>query len=144
MPHARSAFAWLLLPVVILGFAALWTLAALYSGRQCSFMAVVGAVDVLWVLSMAGHAGTLARTLGATVATALTVLLANWAIIAINVGAPLGLGPLDAMDKLGSHHAWTLARLANGGGDAVWIALALAVAIVGPTLSARRRALSAR
>ncbi|TZF89583.1 hypothetical protein [Cognatilysobacter lacus] len=144
MPQARPAFAWLLLPVVILGFAALWALAALYSGRQCSFMAVVGAVDVLWVLSLAPASRVGPRALLATVATAVLVLLANWAIIAVNVGAPLGLGPIDAMDKLGPHHALTLARLANTGIDAVWIALALAVAIGGPALSARRRALSTR
>jgi hypothetical protein len=144
MLRARPALAWLLLPVVVSGFAALWTLAALYSGHQSSFMAVVGAVDVLWVLSLAPALRTVMRAAVAAVATVLLVLLANWAIIAINVGAPLGLAPLDAMGKLGLHHALTLARLANGWVDAVWIALALAAAIGGPVFSARRRAPSAR
>ena len=54
MPPARSAWLpWLLLPLVVFGFAALWVLASLYSTRQCSFMAVVGAIDVLWVLGLA-------------------------------------------------------------------------------------------
>lgn len=144
MPLARPALAWLLLPVVVAGFAAIWTLAALYSGYQCSFMAVVGAVDVLWVLSLAPALRTTPRAIVATLATVLLVLLANWAIIAINVGAPLGVAPIEAMAKLGMHHALTLAGIANGWVDLVWVLLALGAAIGGPLISARRRALSAR
>ena len=144
MPLARPALAWLLLPVVIAGFAAIWTLAALYSGHQCSFMAVVGAVDVLWVLSLAPALRTARRAVVSAVATLLLVMLANWAIIAINVGSPLGVAPIDAMAKLGLHHALTLAGIANGWVDAVWVLLALGAAIGGPMISARRRALSAR
>ncbi|WP_133479006.1 hypothetical protein [Cognatilysobacter segetis] len=144
MPPARPALAWLLLPVVVAGFAAIWTLAALYSGHQCSFMAVVGAVDVLWVLSLAPALRTGPRAAVATVSTLVLVLLANWAIIAINVGAPLGTAPLESMAKLGPHHALTLAGLANSWVDAIWIALAVGAAIGGPVISARRRVLSAR
>jgi hypothetical protein len=144
MPLARPALAWFLLPVVVAGFTAIWTLAALYSGHQCSFMAVVGAVDVLWVLSLAPSLSTPTRALVATAATLALVLLANWGIIAINVGAPLGIAPIEAMAKLGVHHATTLAGIANDWVDAVWILLALGAAIGGPVISARRRALSAR
>jgi len=144
MPQPRSALAWLLLPVVVLGFAALWTLAALYSGRQCSFMAVVGAVDVLWVLSFAPALRTWPRAGVAIASTAALVLLANWSIIAINLGAALGSHPLEALAKLGPHHALTLARLANNWVDAVWIALAMGAALGGPLVSARRRAPSTR
>ena len=143
MPAARSTLAWLLLPLVIPGFAALWTLAALYSGRQCSFMAVVGAVDMLWVLSLLPALGTGMRAVLASLGTLVQVLLANWAIIAINVGAPLGTDAIESMAKLGIHHALTLARLANDWVDGTWIALALGAAIGGPLISARRRALSA-
>ena len=144
MSETRSTLAWLLLPLVILGFAALWTLAALYSGRQCSFMAVVGAVDVLWVLGLAPRLPAMARSVVATLSTAVLVLLANWSIIGIQVGAPLGNGPLESMGKLGMHHAWTMAGLANDWRDTVWIALALAVAAGWPLFSARRPAPSAR
>ena len=78
MPTTRPALAWLLLPLVVAGFAALWTLAALYSGRQCSFMAVVGAIDVLWVLGLAPRMGAAARATLATLSTAALVVLANW------------------------------------------------------------------
>ena len=148
MPDAaRNAPAWsvwLLLPLVVAGFAALWTLAALYAERQCSFMAVVGAVDVLWVIGLATRLRPLARSAVALVATAVLVLLANWSIIAVHVGVPLGSGPLDAMRRLGMHHAMTMAGLANDWRDGVWIVFALAVAGGWPLFNARRRALSAR
>lgn len=148
MPPSRAFppawLAWPLLPLVVLGFAALWALASLYSDRQCSFMAVVGAVDVLWVLGLAPTLAPAVRATVAGTATLALVALANWSIAAIQVGAPLGNGPIDAIAKLGAHHAWTLARLANGWSDAGWIALALAVAIGWPWLSAPRPAPSAR
>ncbi|MGY3263970.1 MULTISPECIES: hypothetical protein [unclassified Lysobacter] len=140
MPLPRSAWlAWFLLPLVVFGFAALWTLAALYSSRQCSFMAVVGAVDVLWVLGLAPTLRPGMRAVAATLATVVMVALANWAIIAINVGVPLGSGTIEALGKLGVHHAQTLAGLANDWRDAVWVVLALAVACAWPAISARRR-----
>ncbi|GAB6196739.1 hypothetical protein [Lysobacter xanthus] len=144
-PSSRPWLAWLLLPLVVAGFAALWTLAALYSERQCSFLAVVGAVDVLWVLGLARRLRPGPRAAVATVSTLVLAALANWAIIAIHVGVPLGNGPAEAMGKLGAHHAWTLAGIANDWRDGVWLAIALAVAAFGPFVSdRRRRAISAR
>ncbi|WP_133501176.1 hypothetical protein [Cognatilysobacter terrigena] len=140
MPSTRSAWlAGFLLPLVIFGFAALWTLAALYSERQCSFMAIVGAVDVLWVLGLAPSLRPGLRAVVALASTTVLVALANWSIIAINVGVPLGSGTIEALGKLGPHHAWTLAGLANDWRDAVWVVLALAVAGGWPLVSARRR-----
>jgi hypothetical protein len=143
MPETRSALAWILLPLVVFGFAALWTLAALYSGRQCSFMAVVGAVDVLWVLGLAPRLPTAARAALAVVGTLVLIVLANWSIIGIHVGAPLGNGPVASLGKLGIHHAWTMAGLANDWRDTVWVLLALALAAGWPLFSARRPAPSA-
>lgn len=140
MLATRPALAWLLLPLVVAGFAALWALAALYSGRQCSFMAVVGAVDVLWVLGLAPRLPVTTRALVATFATAVLAVLANWSIIGIHLGAPLGNGPVESMGKLGFHHAWTMAGLANDWRDGVWLATALAVAAGWPFFSARRPA----
>lgn len=143
MPATRPALTWLLLPLVVAGFAALWALAALYSGRQCSFMAVVGAVDVLWVLGLSPRLRVATRALIATLSTVLLALLANWSIIGIHLGAPLGNGPVESMGKLGFHHAWTMAGLANDWRDGVWVVVALAVAGGWPFFSARRRAPSA-
>ena len=141
MPHPRSA-PWLaaaLLPVVVTGFAAVWTLASLYAGRQCSFLAVVGAIDVLWVLGLAPALRPDSRAAIALLGTAATVALANWSIAAVQVGAPVGIGPLESLGRLGPRHAWTMIDLANDWRDAVWIALALAVAGGWPWFSARRR-----
>ena len=134
----------LLLPVVTFGFAAVWTLVALYSGRQCSWMAVIGALDVLWLLTLAPRLAVRRRAVLATLATGVLIAAANWFITAANVGAQAGAGPLDSIGKLGPHYAVTLAGLANRGHDAAWLVLALAVAAVAPWFSARRRASSAR
>lgn len=132
--------AWLLLPVVTFGFAAVWTLVALYSGHQSSWMSVIGAIDVLWLLTLAPRLTPAQRALAATLATFVLIVSANWSIIAINVGAQTGAEPLDSMGKLGMHYAMTLSGLANQWQDAVWLALALCVAAGAPWLSARRRA----
>ncbi|AXK72579.1 hypothetical protein DWG18_10035 [Lysobacter sp. TY2-98] len=140
MPSTRSA--WLvcfLLPLVIAGFAALWVLASLYSERQCSFMAIVGAVDVLWVLGLAPALRPGVRAVTALLSTTALIVLANWSIIAINIGVPLGSGTIEALGKLGAHHAWTVAGIANDWRDAVWVVLALCVAGGWPLVSARRR-----
>ncbi|GAB1597125.1 hypothetical protein [Lysobacter claricitrinus] len=140
MPPTRSVWLpWLLLPLVVFGFAALWVLASLYSGRQCSFMAVVGAIDVLWVLGLAPSLRPGLRAVAATLSTVALIAIANWAIIAINVGVPLGSGTIEALGKLGVHHAQTLAGIANDWRDAVWVVIALAIAGGWPAISARRR-----
>lgn len=135
---------WFLLPLVVLGFSALWVLAALYSGRQCSFMAVVGAIDVLWVLGLASRLAPARRAMVAAAATTLIIALSNWTLIATHVGGSVGLAPWDSFTRLGFDHALTLAQLANRWQDAVWLLAALAVALGGPFLSARLRAPSAR
>lgn len=140
----RPLLAWLLLPVVTFGFAAVWTLVALYTQHQCSWMAVIGAIDVLWLLSLAPRLSPARRALVATFATVVLILAANWSIIATNVGVQAGAEPLDSMGKLGLHYAATLAGLANRGRDAAWIALALGLSAAAPWLSARRRASSTR
>lgn len=146
MPSSRPRapwLSWLLLAVVVPGFAALWLLLALYLGRQSSWMAVVGAVDVLWVLAL-GRTRTAPRALLAVAATLAIAALANWGIAAAHIGSELGLPPWESMRRIGPDFTRTLALLANRWQDAVWIALALAVAAGWPALSARRPAPSAR
>lgn len=119
---------WLLLLLGACGFAAIWVIVGLYSDAQNSWMAVLGALDVAWMLRL-GHwpPGPRRAALGVA-ATAATVLLANWGIISGQLGAALGLDPWNSALRLGLHHAWTLAQLANGVGDALWLGLALAAA----------------
>lgn len=129
MPRAPW-LSWSLLMLGTAGFAALWVLAALYTHRQLSWMAVVGAVDVAWLLRLGRWPAGTGRALAGLAATSAVVVLANWWIIAAHLSGMLGLSPWDTATRLGWNHAWTLTQLANGAGDLAWIAAALIVAAV--------------
>lgn len=126
----RSWLSWLLPLLGITGFAALWVIAALYADRQLSWMAVIGALDIAWLLRLGHWPRGRSRALVALAGTAVIAGLANWWIIASNVAGALGLSVWDAAVRLGWNHAWTLAQIANGPLDLVWIAAALVVAVV--------------
>lgn len=129
-PARVTWMSWLLLAVAVGGFAALWVLLGSYTGRQHSWMAVVAALDVAWVLRLGGwRPGAMRLLLGMT-GTALAVVLANWWLIAAHLGAMLGLQPWQSAVRLGRDLAWTMAGLANGAADLAWMALALVVAAV--------------
>ncbi|MBW3549443.1 MAG: hypothetical protein KY442_01095 [Proteobacteria bacterium] len=119
---------WLLLLLSVAGFAAIWVLVSLYSDGQQSWMAVLGALDVAWMLRLGGWRPGGIRAVLALIGTGLIVVLANWGITASHLGAALGLQPWESALKLGSQHAWTLAQLANGPADVAWIVLALVLA----------------
>lgn len=119
---------WALLLLGTCGFAAVWVMLGLYTNVQNSWMAVLGALDIAWMLRL-GHwpSGPRRAALGVT-ATAAMLLLANWGITSGQLGSMLGLQAWDSALRLGLHHAWTLAQLANGPGDALWLGAALVVA----------------
>jgi len=120
--------AWLLLVLGTLGFAAVWVLAAVSTGRQLSWLALLGALDVTWMMRLGRWPAGLQRTAVAVGATALIATLANWWIIASHLGTVLGFTPWESARRLGYHHAWTLSQVANGIADLVFIALALLLA----------------
>lgn len=121
---------WLLLALGVAGFAAVWVLVALSSGRPGSWMAVLGALDIIIVLRLGGWRPGGSRVLAAASATALIAVIANWWIIAAQLGAMLGLTPWASAARLGFHHAWTLAGLANGPLDLLWVGVAMVLAAV--------------
>ncbi|HEY0661230.1 MAG TPA: hypothetical protein VGD21_07925 [Lysobacter sp.] len=121
---------WLLLLLGIGGFAAIWVVLAWSNDTQCSWMALLGALDIAWMLRLGGWPSGPRRALLGIAATAVIVLLANWWIIAVQLGAVLGFEPWDSATRLGVHHAWTLAQLANGPLDLVWIAAGLVLAVI--------------
>jgi hypothetical protein len=125
---AAPWLAWALLAFGTCGFAAAWITLGFFNGSQNSWMAVIGALDIAWVLRLGGWPRGLRRAAIAVTATAAIVALANWGLIASQLGLMFGLAPWDSALKLGIHHAWTLAQLANGGGDLAWFGLALLVA----------------
>lgn len=112
------------------GFAAAWILLAFARDRQCSWMAILAAIDAVLLLRIARMpSGTLRMVLSVT-ATASTIALANWGIAAAQIGRSLGLLPWESMVKLGPSYAWTLVNLANPPIDLLWLAASLVVAAV--------------
>lgn len=130
----RSGLAWVFRVVCLLGacagFAAIWVILASATERQHSWMALLGALDVVWVMRLVGWPAGPRRGWVAMVATALIAAAANWWIIALQLGYPMGFSPLESALRLGPHHAWTLAQLANGPLDALLIVAALVLAAI--------------
>jgi hypothetical protein len=112
------------------GFAALWVVLAWANGSQFGWMAVLGALDVAWILRLSGWPSGGRRALVGVVATAGIVVLANWWIIAVHLGEVMGFDPLASALRLGLQHAWTLAKLANGTFELVMILVALVLAAI--------------
>jgi len=132
------------LPLLLLGtfgVAAAWVLAAVALSSQCSWMALLAAADAVVLLQLGGMPPGWRRAGWASAATVATAVLANWGIIATQLGMMIGLSPLDSAMRLGAQLAWTLAQLANGPADVAWVATGiLLAAALGRGLSGRRRA----
>jgi hypothetical protein len=128
----NSAAAWLLPTVALLAGVlaadAIWVALAVAANRPCSWMAVVAAVDVALLLRLTGApAGPLRQCLAA-LATALAVALAQWLIVATQLGIALGLHPLDSALRLGPALAAQLLKLSLGQMDLAWMLVSLPVA----------------
>lgn len=130
---ARPSIAgWLLvcavLAIGVLGVASLWTGLAVFTGRHSGWMALVGAADAALLLRLLRAPRSRAGAIAALIAAALTVLTANFFIVATQYGLAFGLAPLDSTLKLGIDTAWTAARLSNGSIDIGCALLALPLA----------------
>ncbi|MGO1002125.1 hypothetical protein [Lysobacter sp. CA196] len=125
-----TPFSWLLLLLGTFGFAAFWVLFSVAYDHQFSWMAVFGALDIAWMLRLGGWRPGPRRAALGLAATAVIVVVANWGIASSQVGAMLGLDPLEAATKLGPNFAWTLIQLANTGTDLAWLAAAAVVAVL--------------
>lgn len=112
------------------GFAAIWVILAWSQGSQCGWMALLGALDVVWILRLSGWPPGGSRRLASVAGTALIVVLANWWIIAVHMGEMMGFDPLDSAMRLGLQHAWLLAKLANSAFDLAMIGVALVLAAI--------------
>ncbi len=123
-------FAPALLAVGSSGFAAAWVLLAFARDRQCSWMAILAALDAVFLLRMAKMPRGWPRAALAVGATALTIALANWGIAAAQIGRAMGLLPWESLTRLGPFYAWTLANLANPPLDLFWLAASLVLAAV--------------
>jgi len=117
-----------LLVVGSCGFAAAWVLLAFARDRQCSWMAVLAAIDAVLLLRLARVPAGPWRAAAAVLATVASIALANWGIAAAQIGRVMGLLPWESLAKLGPSYAWTLATLANQPADLAWLAVALLLA----------------
>lgn len=127
---ARTAH-WLWPPLLLLGCVTAviaWMLVTLATGRQSGWMALLGALEIAWMLRL----GTLQpgrwRIAAATLATLTVIVAANWGIASAQIGASLGLDPWASSLKMGAGLAWTLLSMANGGFDWLCYVIALIVA----------------
>lgn len=123
-----TLLSFMLLALGVAGFAAAWVMVALSTGRLHSWMALLGALDVVIVLRLGGWPSGRGRALLAALATLVIAATANWWIIAAHLGAMLGMPPWSSALKLGLHHAWTLAGVANGPTDLILVSIAVVAA----------------
>ena len=134
MPTTRlPALPWLAPALLVLGstgFAAAWVLLAWSRDRQCSWMAVLAALDAAVLLRLSRMRPGWPRALLATLATAATIALANWGIAAAQMGKPMGLPPWQALGRIGPEFAWLLAGMVNQPVDLAWLLAALVFALV--------------
>ena len=93
---ANPWLAFSLLLVGSAGFAAAWVLLAWMRDRQCSWMAVLAAIDAVLLLRLAHARPGWSRGAAAVLATAASIGLANWGIVAAQMGRPIG-GLLPAL-----------------------------------------------
>ena len=128
LPQRTTWLSWLMLLLGVAGFAAVWVIVGLYRDAQSSWMAILGALDVAMLVRLGRWSPGPRRAGLAVLATAAMIVVANWGITSGQLGAVLGLLPWDSALRLGMNHAWTLAQLANGVGDALWLGFALLVA----------------
>ena len=129
-PRRRGRLAFLLLPLGVAGFAAAWILLAAATGRQSSWMALLAALDAAFLLRIGGLPPGPRRAAWAVSATAATIVLANWGIVAAGIGRLVGLGPVESALKLGTGLAWTVVQLVNGPLDVALLLLSLGVAAI--------------
>lgn len=145
IPHAATPrrFALPLLALGAAGFAAAWMLLALVADGQCAWLAPVAALDMVLLLRIAHWPAGRSRAGWALLATAATIAMANYGIVAGQVGQGFGMRPWESALRLGPNYAWLLAGLANNRLDLGFYAIGLVTA-AWAGLSGRRPAPSVR
>jgi hypothetical protein len=138
-----KAAAWLLpiaaLAAGILGTDAVWVAVAVTSGRPCSWIAPIAALDLVLLLRLTAAPAGAARVLAAVAATALAVALAQWLIVATQMGITLGLQPVESALRLGPVLAWQFWELSLDRADLAWMLASLPLAALLAQRSRRER-----
>ncbi len=129
-PPSTPLLALSLLLVGSLGVAAAWVLLVMSLNDQSSWMAVVAAFDAALLLRLGRMRPGAVRAIAGLVGTALAIALANWGIVAGQLGKVVGLLPWESIVRLGPSHAWTLISAANPIQQVAWLVSALVIAAV--------------
>jgi hypothetical protein len=112
------------------GIAAAWILFSFASGQQSSWIAVIAALDAAFLLRLGRMPGSWIRSLCGVIGTALAIAMANWGIVAAQLGKEMGLLPWESIFRLGPHFTWTLTILVNDRVDLAWWGAALVVGAI--------------
>ncbi len=104
-----------------------WLLIALFTGRPVGWMAVLTALEVVFMLRLGTLGPGKLRIALVVLGTLLVAAIANWAIASAWMGGSMGLNPWDASLRMGPHLAWTLITLANGVVEWLWLAVGITV-----------------
>ena len=119
----------LLLPLLgCLGFAAAWVLLARLLQTQASWLALLAALDVAWMMHLGRVRPGATRVTLAVLSTVAIIAMANWGIAATEIGRSMGLLPWDSAMRLGPAYAWQLMQLANSHADLAWYAVGVVLA----------------
>ncbi len=128
-----SIVAWLLptlaLLAGILGVSAVWVAAATISGRSCSWLGLLAAIDMALLLKLTNAPAGRGRMIAAVTATAASVALSQWLVVSTQLGISLGMPPIASSLRLGPALAWQLSRLALDSTD--WILLLASLPLAG-------------
>mgnify|MGYP001761422436 CR=1 FL=1 len=127
---AFRAFDLVVLAVGCVGFAAIWVLLAGGFGRPLHAMAVVAALDAALLLRLVRMRPGLSRALAGVLVTATIIVLAQWGVIAGQVGSMFGLLPWESALRLGPSLAWVIAGLALDAVALAWFGASLVIAAV--------------
>ena len=132
-PDARPPLPWFALVLTLLGccgLSAAWVAIALVTGSQCTWMALLAALDAAWLLRLGGASPGVARMLAGVLATIAAIALAHWGIVAAHLSGMVGMGLLDSALRLGPSLAWTLSTIANHPVDLVLLGAGVVLAAV--------------
>ena len=124
------AFDFVVLAVGCAGFAAIWVLLASGLGRPLHALAVVAALDAALLLRLVRMRPGWGRAAAGTLITATIIVLAQWGVIAGQVGAMFGLLPWESALRLGPSLAWAIARIGLDVVALAWFGAGLVIAAV--------------
>ena len=126
--HGPTALAVLALATGVLGIGAAWTWFNAYSGALNGWVALLAAADAALLLRLAGMARGSARAWLGVASVLACIVVAGWMSAALQVGAAMGLRPMESAWRMGPELAWTLSGAAATPLDLAAAAAALSLA----------------